>query len=620
MEMFSYLAQALTPFNLGLALAGVVVGTIIGALPGLSATMAVAVLVPFTFGMNPASGLITLGAIYTGAIYGGAYSAILVNTPGTPSAIATTFDGFPMARRGDGNLAVTLATLGSVVGGVIGALFLLFLSPPLSGVALAFGPPEYFWLAVLGLTLISALSVGNLLKGLIGACFGLFLATMGQAVVGGDTRFTFDSPLLLGGINVIAALIGLYCVPVIIDLVATPDPHLRVKPQAGGYRLAEAVALCRRGWFNLMRGSTIGTLVGILPGAGGSIASLVAYSEARRSSKTPERFGQGDIVYTFIFGLLIATLLMLPAGLLIGRYAYQAIVAVPKAVLVPSVAFLTVIGSFAIHNNADDVVIMFALGVLGWILNRFGYSPSPIVLGVILGPIAEQGFVQAWLIGSAQNDLFGMFFLRPISGAIALLAIAGIVWPLFADWRRRRRPAEPALGTGTPNVEPAAPQVTPAVTGGPVTRSVASRDLGGVAIAGLFILLGLWMEWESVGMSALGSVFPRTIATAMIICAIALIVRQLLRPRVREVPVGESTPRRVALIAVMAAWVLLLPIVGFFATSFAAFLILLAVANYDGWTPRRTLGYGLTAIGVIALFYVIFVRLLLVPAPRGWLI
>ncbi|HVL73682.1 MAG TPA: tripartite tricarboxylate transporter permease, partial [Beijerinckiaceae bacterium] len=676
-EMFSYLAQALTPFNLGLALAGVVVGTIIGALPGLSATMAVAVLVPFTFGMNPASGLITLGAIYTGAIYGGAYSAILVNTPGTPSAIATTFDGFPMARRGDGNLAVTLATLGSVVGGVIGALFLLFLSPPLSGVALAFGPPEYFWLAVLGLTLISALSVGNLLKGLIGACFGLFLATMGQAVVGGDTRFTFDSPLLLGGINVIAALIGLYCVPVIIDLVATPDPHLRVKPQAGGYRLGEAVALCRRGWFNLMRGSTIGTLVGILPGAGGSIASLVAYSEARRSSKTPERFGQGepdgilatesannatvgggfiptlvlgipgtppdavilgallvqgirtgpglftgqgDIVYTFIFGLLIATLLMLPAGLLIGRYAYQAIVAVPKAVLVPSVAFLTVIGSFAIHNNADDVVIMFALGVLGWILNRFGYSPSPIVLGVILGPIAEQGFVQAWLIGSAQNDLFGMFFLRPISGAIALLAIAGIVWPLFADWRRRRRPAEPALGTGTPNVEPAAPQVTPAVTGGPVTRSVASRDLGGVAIAGLFILLGLWMEWESVGMSALGSVFPRTIATAMIVCAIALIVRQLLRPRVREVPVGESTPRRVALIAVMAVWVLLLPIVGFFATSFAAFLILLAVANYDGWTPRRTLGYGLTAIGVIALFYVIFVRLLLVPAPRGWLI
>jgi len=495
-DLLPYILQALSPANLGLALAGVVIGTIIGALPGLSATMAVAVLVPFTFGMNPASGLIALGAIYTGAIYGGSFSAILVNTPGTPSSIATTFDGFPMARRGDGNLAVTLATLASVIGGIVGALFLLFLSPPLSMVALAFGPPEYFWLAVFGLTLISALSVGNLLKGLIGACFGLFLATIGVAIVGGDTRFTLDSPFLLGGVDVIAALIGLYCIPVIIDLVATPDPHLRVALQDGGFRLGEAAALCRRSWFNLLRSSVIGTLVGILPGAGGSIASLVAYSEARRSARHPERFGtgepdgvlatesannatvgggfiptlvlgipgtppdavilgallvqgirtgpglftgQGDIVYTFIFGLLVATLLMLPVGLLIGRYAYQAIIAVPKAVLVPSVAFLTVIGSFAVHNNPDDVTMMFALGVIGWILNRFGFAPSPIVLGIILGPIAEQGFVQAWLIGSAQNNLLGMFFGRPISATIAALALLTLVYPLIVGAIGKRK-------------------------------------------------------------------------------------------------------------------------------------------------------------------------------------
>ncbi|MDX1606877.1 MAG: tripartite tricarboxylate transporter permease, partial [Candidatus Competibacterales bacterium] len=168
-----HVLAALTPFNLLLALLGVIGGTVIGALPGLSATMAVAVLVPLTFSMEPASALIMLGAIYTGAIYGGAYAAILVNTPGTPSAIATTFDGYPMARRGDGDLAVTLACLASVVGGLVGALCLLFLAPPLAEVALKFGPVEYFWLALFGLTLIAALSEGSLLKGLTGACLGL---------------------------------------------------------------------------------------------------------------------------------------------------------------------------------------------------------------------------------------------------------------------------------------------------------------------------------------------------------------------------------------------------------------------------------------------------------------
>ena len=206
MDKLAFLVAALTPVNLGFALGGVFAGIVIGALPGLSATMAVAVLVPFTFAMDPATGLIALGAIYTGAIYGGSYSAILVNTPGTPSAIATTFDGFPMAKRGDGALAITLATLASVAGGLVGALLLLFLAPPLATVALAFGPPEYFWLAVFGLTLISALSVGNLLKGMIGACFGLLLSMIGVAVVGADVRFTMGSHALLGGIDIVAGL------------------------------------------------------------------------------------------------------------------------------------------------------------------------------------------------------------------------------------------------------------------------------------------------------------------------------------------------------------------------------------------------------------------------------
>lgn len=502
MDKLAYLAEALTPFNLLFASGGVLAGIIIGALPGLSATMAVAVLVPFTFGMNPATGLIALGAIYTGAIYGGSYSAILVNTPGTPSAIATTFDGFPMAKRGDGALAVTLSTLSSVVGGVVGALLLMFLAPPLANVALAFGPPEYFWLAVFGLTLISALSSGNLLKGLIGACFGLLLSMIGVAVIGADVRFTFGSQTLLGGIDLVAGLIGLYCIPVLIDLVATNDPHLKVQTEATGYRLREACGIMLRDKVNVIRSALIGTVVGILPGAGGSVASLVSYSEARRASRTPERFGQGEpagviatetannatvgggfiptlvlgipgtppdavilgallvqgihigpalftdqgaIVYTFIFGLLIGTLLMLPIGLVVGRYAYKSIIAIPKAALVPTIAFLTVIGSFAIHNNLHDVSTMLGLGVIGWVLNRAGFAPSPVVLGLVLGQIAEQGFVQSYLIGNATNNVLGTFFARPISGAIIALAVLTLFYPLIAARIGARRASRTSI-------------------------------------------------------------------------------------------------------------------------------------------------------------------------------
>lgn len=484
-----FLLDALTPMNVLLCVIGVVAGTIIGALPGLSATMAVAVLVPLTFSMSPASALIMLGAIYTGAIYGGSFAAILVNTPGTPSAIATTFDGFPMAKRGDGDLAVTCGTLASVVGGIVGALFLLFLAPLLAEFALRFGPVEYFWLALFGLTLISALSEGSLLKGWAGGAFGMLCSTVGVAVIGGDVRYTFDSDLLLGGIDIVSALIGLYCVPVLIDLVMTRARHLDLPQEGKGFRFKEALGLALHDKFNLVRSSVIGTLVGILPGAGGSIASLVSYSEAKRSSPRSENFGKGEpsgvfcteaannatvgggfiptlvlgipgtppdavimgallvqgvktgpalfseggeIVYTFIYGLLLATLLMLPVGLLIGKYAYRSIATFSKSILVPVIAFMCVIGSFAINNNAGDSLMMVGLGGAGWILNRYGFPPSPIVLGIILGPIAEQGFVQSWLIGAAGGNILGSFFGRPISQVIIALIVLVLFYPVFS--------------------------------------------------------------------------------------------------------------------------------------------------------------------------------------------
>lgn len=486
---------ALTLSNIALALFGVVAGTIIGSIPGLTATMAVAVLVPITFSMEPASALILLGAIYTGAIYGGAYAAILLNTPGTPSAIATTFDGFPMAKRGDGDLAVALACFASVAGGLVGAMALLFLAPPLSEVALAFGPGEYFWLSIFGLSLIASLSSGNLMKGLAGGAFGLILSTVGVAEISADIRLTFGSQTMISGFGVVGALIGLYCIPVLIDLVAVPDRHLKIEDGVKSVRISDAAAIVMRSKINLLRSSVIGTLVGILPGAGGSVAGLVAYSEAKRNARPDQKFGEGEpdgiiatesannatvgggfiptlvlgipgtppdavilgallvqgvrtgptlfqsggssIAYTFIYGLLIATVLMLPVGLLIGRYAYKSIVTIPKAVLVPTVGFMTIIGTYAIHNSISDVAIMIGLGVFGWTVGRFGFSASPIVLGLILGPIAEQGFVQSWIIGSATDNLLGMFFGRPISQAIVAFTLMSLFYPLFSGRRKR---------------------------------------------------------------------------------------------------------------------------------------------------------------------------------------
>ncbi|MGD9866477.1 MAG: tripartite tricarboxylate transporter permease [Hyphomicrobiales bacterium] len=487
MAGLEHLLAALTPVNLAFALFGVVAGTMIGAIPGLTATMAVAVLVPLTFAMPTASALILMGAIYTGAIYGGAYSAILLNTPGTPSAIATTFDGYPLAKKGDGDYAITVACLASVIGGMVGAVALLTLAPPLSRVALAFGPVEYFWLAIFGLSLIAALSEGSLLKGVAGGALGLILSCIGVAEVSADVRLTFGSQTMLSGIQIVAALIGLYCIPVLIDLVATPARHLKVDGGSRGFRLHEALGYLWRDKVNAIRSSVIGTIVGILPGAGGSIASLVAYSEARRTARKGQVYGkgepggviasessnnatvgggfiptlvlgipgtppdavilgallvqgvrtgpslftnQGEIVYTFIWGLILATILMLPTGLLIGRYAYKTIISLPKSLLVPAIAFMTIIGSYAIRNNISDVVIMIVLGAVGWVLGRFGFTPSPIVLGLILGPIAESGFVQAWTIGGATDNRLGMFFGRPISIAIIAFTLFTLLSPL----------------------------------------------------------------------------------------------------------------------------------------------------------------------------------------------
>ena len=497
-EMFvASMVAVFEPANLLLVLVGVVAGIVVGALPGLSATMAIALLVPFTFTMQPVHGLILMGAIYVAAIYGGSFSAILLNTPGTPSAIATTFDGYPMARRGQSYQAIVTATMASVFGGLIGVAFLLFLSPPLSRLSLRFGPPEFFWLTTFGLTIIATLSTKSILKGLIGGALGLLLSMIGIAPIEGSVRFTFGSISLQNGIALIPALIGFFCIPEVLGMIERKAEHYTAIPYRRQRRVLWRVLIriVRRPLL-VIRSAVIGTIVGIIPGAGGNIAAMVSYNEAVRASRRPDTFGKGNmdgvvaaesannaevsgsliplltlgipgappaavllgalllhgmrpgmelftyhgrVTYTFMLSLVLANVLILPVGIFSGRWISRLVTRIPVTLLAPLVFFLSVIGSFAINRNMFDVFVMLLFGFIGYVGRKIKLSPGPIVLGLILGSICEQGLVQSILMGRASGSILAMFFTRPLSIVLIILTLLSAAWPFMAKAIRQKR-------------------------------------------------------------------------------------------------------------------------------------------------------------------------------------
>lgn len=269
-------------------------GIIMGAVPGLSGTLGIALLLPFTFGLESATALLMLGSVYCGSEYGGSIPSILINTPGTAAALCTTFDGYPMAMKGQAQKALFTALISSVFGGIFGVSALLFLSVPLANVSMKFGAPEQFWLCVFALTIIASLSSGNVLKGVIGALIGLVLACVGMDPVTGYPRFTFNTMELMGGINVVPALIGLFAIPQALLLLRPAGEKGAMAPYnpAPGVFWQTLKDFFRRIWVTLVAG-VIGVIVGIMPGAGGNIATFVAYNETKRFSKKPEEFGTG---------------------------------------------------------------------------------------------------------------------------------------------------------------------------------------------------------------------------------------------------------------------------------------------------------------------------------------
>jgi putative tricarboxylic transport membrane protein len=499
MEVLAAAALAvMQPHMLLIVLLGVTAGLFVGSLPGLTATMALALMLPFTFTMDALEGLVALGAVYMGTIYGGAFTAILINTPGTPSSIATTFDGHPMAKQGRALEAISIATIASVVGGVVGVVFLLLAAPPLAQLALKFGPSEMFWVAILGLTLIGSLATGSVLKGLLGGAIGLLIGTVGISPIGGESRFTFGWQPLQAGISLIVALIGLFVIPELLSMMRQGRASIDTDTGLGdgGFRFGAAMTTVFSKPVNLIRSCLIGQIIAIIPGAGGSITSLVAYNEAKRGSDDPDSFGKGNpeglvasessnnvmvagsmvplltlgipgappdavilgvmllhglrpgldlfaetgvLANGFIISMGLAALMLIPVGLLGGRLIYQVIRRTPHYFLVPTILVITILGTYALRNNLVDVALMLGLGVVGFVIRGLGLDAAPIVLGLILGTIAEQGYVQTILGGMAMDIPQLRLLENTLSQILIVLTVAVIGWTAWPKRTGRKR-------------------------------------------------------------------------------------------------------------------------------------------------------------------------------------
>lgn len=455
---------------------GTASGIVIGAIPGLTATMAVALLIPVTFGMDPVVGLALMGGVYSGGMYGGAISSILLSTPGTPAAAATAFDGYPMTRKGLGGQAITVATVASFWGGVISTFALLMVAPILAKFALRFGPPEYFLLAVLGLASIVTLTRGNLIKGLISGVLGLLIATVGTDPIDGYIRFAGNSIELYEGVSFMPALIGLFSISQLLDL--TGDASIVQELATDLSTLKKSRSMPRGLGGTVARGGLIGTIVGILPGAGATISAFISYNTAKQLSKDPETFGTGNpagvaasesanngcvggslvpmltlgipgnsvaaalmggltihnlipgpelfskygtITYGFILSLFIANIVFLVLGIYLAPF-FAKIATAPNSLLVPCIGILSVVGSYAMQNSMFDVWMMLGFGFGGYFLHRMGFDLGAIVLGLILGPIAEIGFGQSLVLSAGSPAIF---FTRPL--CIVLWILVGLL-------------------------------------------------------------------------------------------------------------------------------------------------------------------------------------------------
>ena len=502
--MLDYVSAAMASFasiEVLLALAvGVVGGMIIGIIPGLGPSVGIALLLPISFSMSPTAALVMMTAMYTTGVYGGSITAVLCHTPGTAASAATTMDGYALTQRGRGMEAISVVTVASVVGGIIGAICLILFAPALGKISLMFSCLEYFLVACFGLLVVSGLTGDNQAKGFFSALLGLLIGCVGMDSISGVSRFTFGQLWLEDGLDSTPILIGLFSISQVLVLVdkllrgssstIVDDPAAGLKgkrwEKGNGKKLTPT----------MLRSSVIGSFVGFIPAAGCSIAAWISYSIAKQTSKKPEEFGKGSIVgiaaseasnnaacggaliplftlgipgspvtailygallmhglqpgsglftgdkavttYAIFLGFLFANVLMGLIGLTMAKQMAR-ICLVPNSVLVPIIVALACIGTYALSNNMMEVVIMLVFGLIGYLMKIFEFEPAPLVLGVVLADILESNFRRTLIMAAPKGGLIPYFFTRPVAIIIVLVILAFALAPVIVKVAQKKK-------------------------------------------------------------------------------------------------------------------------------------------------------------------------------------
>ena len=490
------LMSVLTIESLLYMVIGVAIGIIFGAIPGLTANMAVALCLPLTYKMTPVLGISTLIALYVGGISGGLISAVLLNIPGTPASVASTFDGAPLARKGEAGKALGVAICSSFAGTMLSIAALVFIAPSLARAALRFGPYEFFAISLFSLTLLGTMISDSVLKGITAAVFGVCASLVGMAPIGGVMRFTFGFNEVATGFSILPVLIGLFAISEIFNMAISPPTSERVEVydyhiKGFGFSLAEAKSQIG----NFLRSALIGIGIGILPGIGGGTSNIVAYSVAKQQSKHPEKFGTGIIdgvvasetannasiggaliplltlgipgdtvtaillgglmihgispgpllfknqaalVYGIFFALVIATFVMLLLEYF-GMRLFVKVLTVPQYILLPIIIVLCCVGTFGVNHRMFDVWVSLLFGIIGFAMTKLEFPIPPMLLGFILGPIVEVNLIRGLMY--SQGDVTA-FIKSPIAAAFHLVSVLAVIFTVRRDLKKRRAKEE----------------------------------------------------------------------------------------------------------------------------------------------------------------------------------
>ena len=496
MESIGYLldgfAVALTLENLMWVFIGVFIGTLVGVLPGIGSPGAIAILLPITINLNPATGLIMMAGIYYGSKYGGSTTSILLNIPGESSSVITTLDGYAMAKQGRAGPALGMAAIASFVAGTFGVIGLTFLALPIARWALGFGPPEYFALMFLGIVSVVFLAGSSVLKGLISAILGLLIATIGADIISGQNRFIFGQFQLIDGIEFIALTVGVFALAEVFVNVENPVASVLFKVPKGLRALFPSKQDFKDSRFAMAQGSVLGFFIGILPGAGATIASFLSYIVEKRFSKHPEKFGKGAIEgvaapeaannsetggsmiplltlgipgsgstavmlgILILYGLQPGPLLFtkspeivwpIIASMYIGNVAllilnlplvpmWASILRFPYYVIYPAILLISIVGVYSVHGSMFDVWMLLAFGILGYVMRKLDIPAAPLVLAFVLGPLAERALRQSLVMSQNSIDIF---FTRPLSLVLLAISAALLIAPYFGRARQLRQ-------------------------------------------------------------------------------------------------------------------------------------------------------------------------------------